>query len=232
MKFQNSYLVNDRYALEVGKARPILRSHPLRLRSSAIRQDSDMTKAKVPHLHRALSAARPAEKHSAICSRYKSVVKSALPHLSPLPIWVPGGSKKTFSIQVNVGIKEKRKIKDDQGRSLWISVTKYCTQSPGHIGETVDIYCVKPGLWYTSGSVQGSQEAEAGVQGQPGLNSEMLSSQGKQTHLEFPAVSFHFSYLLARWEVLNGYSKNIYIFKKRYCVKTMATGATVPWDQK
>lgn len=42
MKFQNSYLVNDRYVLEVGKARLILKSHPLRLRSSAIRQDSDL----------------------------------------------------------------------------------------------------------------------------------------------------------------------------------------------
>lgn len=69
MKFQNSYLVNDRYALEVGKARPILRSHPLRLRSSAIRQDSDMTKAKVPHLHRALSAAEQPSTHVSTPSR-------------------------------------------------------------------------------------------------------------------------------------------------------------------
>lgn len=55
------------------------------------------------------------------------------------------------------------------------------------------------------GAVQGPQEAEAGVQGQPGLNSEMLSSQGRQIHLEFSAVAFHFSYLLVKWEVLNSY---------------------------
>lgn len=95
MKFQNSYLVNDRYVLEVGKARPILKSHPLRLRSSAIRQDSDVMKAKVPHLHRALSASEQPSTHISTPSREalrylvpgtKVSSRAALPHLSPLLI--------------------------------------------------------------------------------------------------------------------------------------------------
>lgn len=47
--------------------------------------------------------------------------------------------------------REKRKMTRVGGRGsfcngLWISVTRYLTQSLRHRGETVEICCVKPGL--------------------------------------------------------------------------------------
>lgn len=113
-------------------------------------------KAKVPHLHRPsvrqsslpLTYPRPAEKHSAICSRYKSVVKSSSSSS------VPTSDLSTRKKQKDILNKKMTRVgaRGSFCNSLWISVTKYCTQSLGRIGETVDIYCVKPGLGYTSGS--------------------------------------------------------------------------------
>lgn len=125
------------------------------MRASAVRQDSDVVKAKVwclistgqPSTHTS-TPSREAPRY--ICPLYnKSVIKSSLPHLSPLLIWVPGRSKKTFSITVNVGIKEKGKTKDYQGRrqrlllQRFVDLSNKVPQSLRHRGE---IYRVKPGL--------------------------------------------------------------------------------------
>lgn len=72
-------------------------------------------------------------------------------------------------------------------------------------------------------AAQGSQEAEAGVQGQPGLNSETLSSQGGQTHWGFLLFPFFISFNeVGSLELL----LKICFFKKSYCVITMAEGVT------
>lgn len=153
MNFQNSYLKTEDKVLEVGKARPVLKSHLLRLRSSTIRQDSNVVKAKAPQLHRAcVRAASMLPTHISTPSRD---VRAQHPQeqlfLTCPHFWVPGRSKKICSIKVNVGIK--RKIKGDQGRRqrilryrLWISVTMYCALSHWATWETVEMYCLEPGL--------------------------------------------------------------------------------------
>lgn len=101
--------------LEVGKARPILKSHLLRPRSSAIRQDSDVAKAKVPQLHMAASAASAlshthAQQGSAQLSPSGPEASSrAAPPCPPLLIWESTRSPKAFSTKVNVGTRGKGK---------------------------------------------------------------------------------------------------------------------------
>lgn len=203
MKFQNS-LVNDRSVLEVGRLDPFLKATPQdESVSNKTGQWCGEGQGVVPRLHRA--AFHSAEKPSREAPRYlvpgiKVSSRAALPHLSPLLIWVPGRSKKTFSIKVNVGIKEKGKTKDDQGRRQRLLLQRLVDLSnkvPHSVTETQRWNCRNLLCKARVGSihqvaVQGAQEAEAGVQGQPGLNSEMLSSQGRQTHLELFCCFFPF----------------------------------------
>lgn len=241
MKFQNSYLVNDRSVLEVGRLDPFLKATPSgRMRASAIRQDSDVVKAKVwclisigqPSTHTS-TPSREAPRYLVPGTKVSS--RAALPHLSPLLIWVPGRSKKTFSIKVNVGIKEKGKTKDDQGRKqrfLLQRLVDLSNKVPHSVTETQrwNLPCKARVGSIHQVAVQGAQEAEAGVQGQPGLNSEMLSSQGRQTHLELFCCFFPF---LVSFSEVGSFEQLLKkIFKKKNSVKSMVTGATVPWDHK
>lgn len=105
--------------------------------------------------------------------------------------WSEYGKKQKDILKVNAGTKEKGKIRGDQGRRQSIlrhglvdlsnSGLHIFTKSLGHMGNWRKVlFGARVGGIYQV-AVQGSQEAEAGTQGQPGLNSETLSSQGKYT---------------------------------------------------
>lgn len=116
--------------------------------------------------------------------------RAALPHLSPILIRVPGRSRKTFSIKVNAGIKEKGKSRGEQGRrqsilrhgfvDLSSNGLHIFTESLGHMGNWRKVLFGARVGGIHQVAVPGSQEVEAGTQGQPELNSETLSSQGRQ----------------------------------------------------
>lgn len=197
------------------------------MRASAIRQDSDVVKAKVWCL---ISTGQPST-HTSTPSREaprylvpgtKVSSRAALPHLSPLLIWIPGRSKKTFSIKVNVGIKEKGKTKDYQGRRqrlLLQWLVDLSNKVPHSVTETQRWNCRNLPCKARVGSihqvaVQGAQEAEAGVQGQPGLNSEMLSSQGRQTHLELFCCFFPF---IVPFSEVGSFEQLLKKLKKKFC---------------
>lgn len=108
--------------------------------------------------------------------------RAALPHLSPFLIRVPGRSRKTFSINVNAGIKGKGTSRGEQGRRqsiLWYGFVDLSsnglhifTESLGHMGNWRKVLFGARVGGIHQVAVPGSQEAEAGTQGQPELNSE------------------------------------------------------------